>query len=215
MLLQYPHRYQSSRSMMNLPVVQRYLSLPSTMSQSELLTCICWWTRNYPTKRAYWAVFWWFKEWWRWWRWREVWEESDESSTVESGILSWLLIFLLRLQAKDYIPDTAIQYLIRFLWDLFCVLGRYSSVIAHIASSIPVLSLCKQYSSGQEFKKFVVCNLIYSHQECIEYNGSTPVTKNCFCCCYPNRTIICGIKTVELSSGKVLHPYKTYCYYGL
>ena len=73
----------------------------------------------------------------------EIWEESDEScteenpelpndvnqtSTVESVILSWLLIFLLRLQAKYYVPDTALQCLIRFLCVLFCVLGRYSSV---------------------------------------------------------------------------------------
>ena len=67
----------------------------------------------------------------------EVWEESDEScteecpelpsdisqtSTIERGILSWLLIFLLRLQAKYYIPDAALQCLIRFLYVLFCVL---------------------------------------------------------------------------------------------
>ena len=169
----------------------------------------------------------------------EVWEESDESSTeeypefpnelswtstVESAILSWLLIFLLRLQAKYYIPDAAVQCLIRFLYVLFCVLGRYSSVIANIASRFPrsLYYLRKQYSSGQELKKFVVChkcNAIYGYQECIEYSRSTPVTRNCFNRRYPNRSITCGIpllKTVELSSGKkVLRPYKTYCYYGV
>ena len=169
----------------------------------------------------------------------EVWEESDESSseecpelpnevnrtcTIESAVLSWLLIFILRLQAKYYIPDVAIQCLIRFLHILFSVLGRYSPVIANIASKFPrsLYYLRKQYSSGQEFKKFVVClkcNTIYGYQECIEYNGSTPVTRNCFNRHYPNRSITYStplLKFVELSSGKkVLRPYKTYCYYGL
>ena len=97
-------------------------------------------------------------------------------------------------------------------------------MIANIASKFPrsLHYLRKQYSSGQEFKKFVVCrkyNAIYSHQQCIEYKRSTPVTRNCFNRRYPGRTITCGtplLKTVELSSGKkVLRPYKTYCYYGL
>ena len=168
----------------------------------------------------------------------EVWEESDscteecpelpndvsQTSTVESGILSWLLIFLLRLQAKYYIPDAALQCLIRFLYVFFCVLGRYSSTVANIAARFPrsLYYLRKQYSSDHEFKKFVVCrkcNSIYSHQECVKYNGSTPVTRNCFYRRYPNRTVTCGtplLKRVELNSGKkVLHPYKTYCYYGL
>ena len=45
--------------------------------------------------------------------------EVNQTSTVESAILSWLLIFLLIfllcLQAKYYIPDAAMQCLIRFL----------------------------------------------------------------------------------------------------
>ena len=53
----------------------------------------------------------------------------------------------------------------------------------------------------------------------IEYNESTPVTRNCLNRRYPNHSITCGtplLKTVELSSGKkVLRPYKNYCYYGV
>lgn len=65
----------------------------------------------------------------------EVWEESDEScmeecpelpsaaqkeSEEENAILQWLLLFLLRLQAKHYIPDAAIHCLLKFLY-IFCV----------------------------------------------------------------------------------------------
>ena len=146
----------------------------------------------------------------------EVWEESDscteecpelsndvsQTSTVESGILSWLLIFLLRLQTKYYIPDAALQCLIRFLYVFFCVLCRCSSTVANIAVRFPrfLYYLCKQYSSGHEFKTFVVCrkcNSIYSHQECVEYNGSTPVTRNCFYRRYPNRTVTCEHSPIE------------------
>ena len=95
--LQFLHRYQLSSSVMKLPVVQHYPSLPSIVPSEED-------TDN-------------FSEDCRSDEGEEVWEESDEScteecpelpsdisqtSTIERGILLWLLIFLLRLQAKYY-----------------------------------------------------------------------------------------------------------------
>ena len=45
-------------------------------------------------------------------------ELPNEVNRRFTAILSWLLIFILCLQAKYYIPDTAMQCLIRFLYAL-------------------------------------------------------------------------------------------------
>ena len=42
------------------------------------------------------------------------------------------------------------------------------------------------------------------------------MTRNCFYRHYPSRTVICGTPLLKIISGKkVLHPHKSYCYYGL
>ena len=82
----------------------------------------------------------------------EVWDESDEScpeecpelptasqdSEEEDAIIQWLLIFLLRLQAKHYIPDAAVQCLVKFLYIFLRIIGRYSTTIANIASKFTI-----------------------------------------------------------------------------
>ena len=69
---------------------------------------------------------------------QEVWEESSDNSTdcdegpelplsrnnttaeKESILVRWIVIFLLRMQATFYIPNAAVQVLIKFLG--FCLL---------------------------------------------------------------------------------------------
>ena len=170
----------------------------------------------------------------------EVWEESDEScaeecpelpsasasqdSVEENAIVQWLLIFFLRLQAKHYIPDAAVQCLVKFLYIFLCILGRYFTTIANIASKFPpsLYLLRKHLNLKQDFKRLVVCrkcNSVYSLQECIDESGTIPVARACFYRRNTHRSVRCGtplLKTVELSSGKkILRPYKVYCYHGL
>ena len=149
---------------------------------------------------------------------------ASQDSEEENAIIQWLLIFLLRLQAKHYIPDAAVQCLIKFFYIFLHVLGRYSTTIANIASKFPrsLHYLRKHLNLNQDFKKLVVCrkcNSVYSLQECINNSGTVPVARKCFYRCSAYRSVLCGtplLKTVELSSGKkVLRPYKVYCYHGL
>ena len=172
---------------------------------------------------------------------QEVWEESSDNSTdcdegpelplsrnnttaeKESILVRWIVIFLLRMQATFYIPNAAVQVLIKFFGVLFTVLGRYSEVVAKIASQFPksLYELHKQNHSIQ-FEKFVVCqkcNSIYKHAECLEQIGSQKVSRKCINFLYPGARERCGtalVKVVELGSGKkVFRPYKTYCYNSL
>ena len=90
----------------------------------------------------------------------EVWEESsadeleqDDSSsalpslpTFESdtshnrsanSLVQWMLGFLLTLQAKHYIPSTAIDVLLKFLYIFFTVLSRFSPFLKLILKQFP------------------------------------------------------------------------------
>lgn len=103
--------------------------------------------------------------------------------------------------------------------------GRYSEIVAKIASKFPksLYELQKHHRLVQ-FLKFVVCykcNAIYEFTECVEQVGSQRVAKKCMTSPYPNardqaRCNTPLVKIVELGNGKkVLKPYKTYCYNSL
>ena len=64
---------------------------------------------------------------------------NQESRAEERDLVVWLLIFILRLQAKHYIPDVALTSLIKFLFIFFSVIGRTSSYVATIASSLIIV----------------------------------------------------------------------------
>ena len=112
----------------------------------------------------------------------EVWETDNYSDTDDElsgpnfaleGVFSdedrdlvhWMVIFLLRLQAKFYIPDAALQCLIKFLSVFLSVIGRSSSHVAHMASVFPrsLYELRNKYRLGSKFKKMAV----YQMQFCI------------------------------------------------
>ena len=53
------------------------------------------------------------------------------------AIVTWLVRFLVLLPARHCIPDVAINALLKFLYVLFVVLGRFSIWISSIASAFP------------------------------------------------------------------------------
>ena len=60
-------------------------------------------------------------------------QDPAVSSSCKS-IVSWLVGFLLLLQARHYIPDSAMNSLLKFLHLHFHVLGRFSPVISAMAN---------------------------------------------------------------------------------
>ena len=96
--------------------------------------------------------------------------KDPDNSTINNPIVSWMVGFLLLLQAKHGVPDTAINAFLRFLRVMLRILGRHSIVVGSLAISIPSsdYNLNKHVrSSGVRY--LVVCckfHQLYSFNDC-------------------------------------------------
>ncbi len=134
----------------------------------------------------------------------------------------WLVGFLIQLQAKHFIPDSALNLLLRFLHTFFCVLGRFCGFVAAMATQFPstLYRLKKTLTYAHQFTRFVVCPKclkLYHYEECVVISGSRRSSKVCSHCRYPNHPYCscrreCGhrlLKSVLLVSGRnLLYPLK-------
>ena len=145
-------------------------------------------------------------------------------------LLKWLAGFLFILQAKYHIPNAAIDFLIKFLFLLVCVLGRFSPFVRHLQQSFPrsLNVMRKTFMSETSFAKYPVCpkclRVYESCESCIERVGSNLASKRCSYIQFPNhpqrsRRCACKallLKCVQFKSGRtILYPFKVYCYNGL
>lgn len=106
------------------------------------------------------------------------------SNVNESALLTWLLLFLVRLQAKFYLPEVAIDCLLKFLYILFSIIAQNSTFVARMISNFPTSTfLLKKYiKSNETFKRYVVCRQCYSvygYDQCIEKHGTSLASKKC------------------------------------
>ena len=148
----------------------------------------------------------------------------DLATPPNNPIVTWLVGFLLLLQARHYIPDSAMNALLKFLCVLFSVLGRFSPVIASMASAIPssVYSLGRAVGNSVGFMKYVVCpkcHKLYKLSDCISQVGARQSSTLCTFIQFPNHPyrrfrVECGqllLKTVYFSSGRlILYPFKVF-----
>ena len=155
--------------------------------------------------------------------------ESQHDVQQQSALVGWLLGFLLRLQAKHYIPDSALQAFIKFLYAFFVVLSAFSGVAARILRVFPgsLYMLRKLLGYNTVFTEYVVCRKcdhLYQYKECVVTVGSNHSTKQCSHTEYPNHPwrsgrTPCGaslLLSVQVQSGKtILYPFKVYCYRSL
>ena len=142
-------------------------------------------------------------------------EETPPANSKEHTLVCWLSVFLLRLQARHYIPDIVLTYLLKFLYVFLSVIGRFSDVVSTIAKQLPqsVYSLQRLLGYQDCFEKLVVCpkcNQVYKLKDC-------NISKLCVYEAFPRQrcnTVL--LKTVELTGGKkILDPKKVYCYQSL
>ena len=137
--------------------------------------------------------------------------------------MSWLVLFLLRLQSRFYLPDAAVSCLVIFLYAFLVILGTHSDYVARMVESFPKSLYClrKHWKIGVDFVRFVVCPKCYSvfeKNKCMEKQGTQLVSKHCTYRDHPNSRKCCKaqlLKTVHVTSGKRLYPYKVYCYQTL
>ena len=132
--------------------------------------------------------------------------DSPQGSNVHCIVL-WIIHLLALLQKKNYIPDTAIDFL---LLPLFHVLCRFYPEISPIVSG--TLYRMHQILKIQEgsFVRYVTCpecSEVYKYDDCIVICGRTKKSKKCKSC--GSRLL----KVVQTRSGaQLLHPIRTYCY---
>ena len=141
----------------------------------------------------------------------------------------WLIRFLLIFQSVNYITDSAINALLKFLHVFIKALGKFSDFVAGMESQFPysLYQLKNKVSFKSEFKKYVVCSKcekLYDAKYCVRGVGFLQETKLCEGVQFPQHPILsyrrpCGqklLKSVILSNGKkTFHPFKTYCYSSL
>lgn len=138
----------------------------------------------------------------------------------EKALVMLIAIFILRLQSKHYIPEAAIECLLKFLYSLFVIIGRFSDIGRSIAQHMPKSVHCLRKVAGitDHFEKLVVCfkcNSVYKMDDCIERRG---VSKVCEFREFPcsKKCLFSLLREVELASKKkILYPFKTYCYQNI
>ena len=95
-------------------------------------------------------------------------EDSVENEHT-SALVLWFIGFMLSLQAKYYIPDSAINILIKFLYGFFKIVNclSKSTIMDSLIKCVPssLYKMRKSNSVGDTFIKFVVrskCCKIYT-----------------------------------------------------
>lgn len=141
----------------------------------------------------------------------EVWEDDDDSILDDVGVASplppvfcshsaemrnvhaivtWILGFLLSLQAKFHIPDVSIHLLVKFLFVFISVTGHYSTFMKQMADVFPksISEMLTFVSIDQSFTKYVVCrkcHTLYHYKHCQEKVGSQTKSKGCAMIFFP------------------------------
>ncbi len=132
-----------------------------------------------------------------------------------NSLVSWLVLFLLRLQSKYYIPEIAMACLFKFLYAFLVVVGTRSDFV-HFPKSLYCLH--KHWQLDVEFDRLVVCRKCYSvydKKSCIEKRGTEVVSKICTYRDHRASRKSCGAQLlkIHLLGGKMkLYPFKVYCY---
>jgi len=140
----------------------------------------------------------------------------------------WLIGFLVRLQARYNIPDSAIGCLVLFLYTFFQTLGHFSTFIVGLADQFPssLHRLRKMLKIDYQFAKYIVCpkcEQLYHRDSCVRRIGSKEENLTCSYSEFSNHPHHawrqCSqqlLKKVHLQSGKViLYPFKVYCYHSI
>ena len=136
------------------------------------------------------------------------------------SLVNWLVYFLSLLQSKYYLPNAALEFLLKYLSLFFFVLSCFSHQLAGIHKRFPnTLYMFQKYlnTSKEPFHKFVACqrcSSVYQYDDCFEIRGGKKTLQ--FCTYWFSNTSCCNeplVKTVELQNG--YYPFRVFCYCSL
>lgn len=153
-------------------------------------------------------------------------DSTNPNSITGRALSLWIIGFLLRLHSRYFIPDVALDTLIKFLYIFFSILARFSPFLEVIRNNFPrsLYDMKNFFHCDKSFTRFVLCPKcahIYNFKEAINEVGSKQSSKNCSHVRYPNhpfrsqrtpcQTLL--LKTVTTITGrKFLYPFALYCY---
>ena len=154
----------------------------------------------------------------------------DQSvSSSQNALLMRLIRYILIFQTVNYITDSAINALLKFLHMFLKVLSKFSDYATGIESQFPysLYQLNKKASFKIDFKKYVVCSKcesLHDAKSCVRGIGFLQESKFCDKIQFPHHPNPhyrkpCGqqlLKSVILSNRrKTFYPIKVYCYNSL
>ena len=121
----------------------------------------------------------------------------SEEDAKAKAIINWTIGFLLILQARYYISNAAMNFLVKFLSIMLKILGQSSSLAAKIGKAFftSFNMLCKSIDYDSSYLKYIVCsncNKIYDLQQCIYNVGLQQYSKKCSYVRYPNHPQLRG-----------------------
>ena len=132
----------------------------------------------------------------------------------------------MQLHSRHYIPDTAMNALIKFLYMFFVVLSRISTSVEGIRNHFPS-SLSKLNIKTDHFTRYVVCprcSELYLFQDSKDKIGTESISKKCSHVRFPkhphqSQRGPCSatlLKQVTTTTGqKFVYPLLSYCYKSL
>lgn len=94
-------------------------------------------------------------------------------------LAQWLTLFLLQLQSKYKLPESAVSCLFTFLFTFFCVLGSLQPFCNDIAKVFPrsLYNAKSRFSTQSKFLRFITCRKcsnIYHMKDCVDGTGTRP-----------------------------------------
>jgi hypothetical protein len=156
----------------------------------------------------------------------EVWEDEQDSdmedapshpdvvteNNSKAGAISvWIIGFIMKMQKRHVLSDSALNCLIKFIYASLVVLSMFSPSILAISKAFPssLYKLRKRSLSNEQFTKFTVCtkcNKLYFNHDCVSHNGNQLESKKCDNKEFPgSRNNVCSqllMKNVHYASGK-------------
>ena len=126
--------------------------------------------------------------------------ETSPNAERAQVLFRWFVGFLLLLQARYYIPNSALTVLVKFLYAFFSILGPFSPLMNCISRIFPksYYHLLETVGCDGQFTKYIVCTKcrkLYKCDDAVEKCGTTLKSKCCSHILYPNVTS-CTLQSV-------------------
>lgn len=144
--------------------------------------------------------------------------QTDQLDPEQRAIIWWVVMFTSLFQTLHSLPARAIQWLLRFLFCLTTIFGKYSPKISRIAHALPAtISQRSQYfkhiSPVPTIVNMVVCrhcHSVFRFEECVENRRSVLTPKLC-CYCLKSKIRAPLLREVVTNQqSRKLYPFRVY-----